>query len=181
LWNRQSPTITVISRQHSEQPRLLSIIPRKQYGMKVVLPRDVFNKCSHNWHPKKYKSVSVQLWLKMYLTTIFNLSNMPTDVQFYTNATECQLVCWHFVLSFRFYNHYNKYTNNVLFAFVFVNSPILSGHLLDILKINWSTKPSLKLPFVYIRNTVFILLCSRSLSEDWRKGPSSCDWSRQLS
>jgi hypothetical protein len=73
-------------------------------------------------------------------------------------VTKCQQVVG-------FYNHNNKYTNNVLFAFVSMNSLILGVHLLDILEINLSTTPSIKLQFVCMfsflaeldRNTASVL------------------------
>jgi hypothetical protein len=52
--------------------------------------------------------------------------------------------------TFGFNSHINKYINNVLFAFVHMNSLILGGLLLHILGINMSTTPSIKLLFVYM-------------------------------
>jgi hypothetical protein len=71
---------------------------------------------------------------------------MPTDVQFETNATKFQKVG---ILYFWFLQH-NKYTNNVLFTFVSMNSLILGGHLFDILKINFSTTLCIKLLFINV-------------------------------
>jgi hypothetical protein len=51
--------------------------------------------------------------------------------------------------TFGFYNHNNKYINNVVFAFVPMNSFILGGLLPHILEKNLSTTPSIKLRFVY--------------------------------
>jgi hypothetical protein len=55
--------------------------------------------------------------------------------------------------TFGFYNHNNKYINNVLFAFVAMNSMnslMFGGILLHILEINLSITPSIKLLFVYM-------------------------------
>jgi hypothetical protein len=52
--------------------------------------------------------------------------------------------------TFGFYNHDNKYINNVLFAFVPMNPLILGGLLLHILEISLSATPSIKLLFVYM-------------------------------
>jgi hypothetical protein len=52
--------------------------------------------------------------------------------------------------TFGFYNNNNKYINNVLFAFVPMNSLILGGLVIHILEINLSATPSIKLPFVYV-------------------------------
>jgi hypothetical protein len=51
--------------------------------------------------------------------------------------------------TFSFYNN-DKYINNVLFAFVPMNSLILGGVVIHILEINLSATSSIKLPFVYM-------------------------------
>jgi hypothetical protein len=52
--------------------------------------------------------------------------------------------------TFGLYSHNDKCINNVLFAFVPMNSLILGALLLHILKINMSTTPIIKLLFVYM-------------------------------
>jgi hypothetical protein len=64
---------------------------------------------------------------------------MPTDVQFESNPTWC-----HFVLSVS-----TTLLINILIMYC-MNSVILGGLLLDILEINLSTIPSIKLLFVYV-------------------------------
>jgi hypothetical protein len=135
--------------------KLLSVIFWRSNAYKLLF---FFNVC----HISLNNAVQLVICLWNIFWNIWNCVSGHTEIQNFSFLGPLP--------PFGFYNHNNKYINNVMFALVPMNSLILGWVLLHILEINLSTTPCIKLLFVYM----FSFL-AMSLSEDWRRGPSRCD------